>query len=91
MSWEVGDLALAVSAAKGVPNARNGPKIGSIHRVDGVVFCIETGLVFGGFPSSHFTKSWNARCFRKVVRDKIEPCEAEFVTLLKRAKRPVTA
>jgi hypothetical protein len=59
--------------------------IGKVFSVIGVTY---DGLILEGFPSPHPTKAWNKRSFRKIRPDKLEACEEEFVTLLKR--KPVS-
>jgi hypothetical protein len=100
MDWQVGDLAVCVGRNPNAPGywtCKGGPPKGTALVVDGVQFGYSpsygpwTALVFSGYPSVHFTRGWHAESYRKVVPDKQEACEPEFVTLIKRAKRPVSA
>lgn len=99
MDWQVGDLAVFVgSVKKTAENAHRffgrKSKRGEIKRVIGVVGPIygEMGLIFANHERSrHPTGAWSELQYRKVIPDKHEACESEFVDLLKRAKRPVSA
>lgn len=92
--WEVGDLAVKVGGSW--PGMWTVPEVsakrGTIRKVDGVV-CRDgwTALVFNDHPSPHFTRGWHANGWRKITPDAHEDCEPEFVTLLNRIKRPVSA
>ena len=88
--WEIGDLALCV----GEPEADLSlPPCG--WRV--VVGRTYTVLDYDGSPNGptlNFEEDptydpytgWDANAFRKILPDKHEACEAEFLTLLKRGK-----
>ena len=93
--WAVGDLALCVDdgiiMCRGIVHGgMNAPKRGAILRVSEIT----AGLYAGNPPSPcgcltiHFSGSLMAAHIRlrKILPDKHEPCEAEFVTLLKRGK-----
>ena len=93
MSWEVGDMAVCVlqgmiDTGCCAHSGKNAPSVGRIGKVVAIMAypdCACLYLVLESGEEGFFER------FRKVVRDKYEPCETEFVTLLKRAKRPVTA
>lgn len=91
--WEVGDKAVCIddSPAKDNPSIPGTPlilkKVYTVTKVgisDGIVtkgsVClrIDDGTSLGTF--------WTASRFRKVIKDKEEKCEEEFVTLLNRSK-----
>lgn len=92
--WQVGDLAVSVgpTGKPGSWTAKGGPRKGSIQRVaDLVVGHGWTALLFDGYPAPHWTRGWNANCFRKVRPDEQQACEPEFVQLLKRSEQKVSA
>ena len=83
--WQIGDLALCVEPGDWFQIDDNrydsfGPTLSSVH----VVIEVSGGewLGFGEFPDDDFSTA----AFRKILPDKHEACEAEFVTLLKRGK-----
>jgi hypothetical protein len=81
--WQVGDLAVCV---KPVANLQSG----AIYRVVSVC-CDGSGLnVDGGIPLPG-THAFSSGRFRKLRADQHEACKPEFVTLLKRSKRKVSA
>ena len=91
--WQVGDLAVAVGCSRsaGKPSqftqAHLAPPRGAIVRVIGVHPSTQFQLLeIEGYPSRHWSRGWGAICFRKILPDKHENCEPEFVQLLKRSK-----
>jgi hypothetical protein len=93
--WQVGDLAVCVDAAPRwytVDIPGESLELNRIYTVCGFSFWSDgtLNLLFEEF--SHPTGAGiRADRFRKVVRDKHEACEEEFVTLLNRTKRKVSA
>lgn len=93
--WQVGDLAVCV-------DARRNPDVPNDIILDaGRVYCVEgyraeplpnrlygkaSGLFLKGIKSRSITGAFAAQRFRKIRPDEHAPCEAEFVTLLKRTK-----
>jgi hypothetical protein len=100
MDWQVGDLAVCVNAD---PHPQYGPvtlREGCVYRVAGVKPGLEfnslvgrqcIGIYIAGNLSAAPAGSYVADRFRKIRPDEHQACEPEFVTLLKRAKRPVAA
>ncbi len=100
--WEIGDLALCVVGGHIACPTSNGhyggknPPLGAISKV----IAISPAMVgMGGVParqcgclSLHFPDGslGHVGRFRKIRPDEHEACEPEFVTLIKRAKRPAT-
>jgi hypothetical protein len=95
VSWQVGDLAVCVESgtqtragvvyivkAVVLPGERDSERY---RNMDDVPHLRLAGLIY---PVGRWSL---ASRFRKVVSDKQEACEAEFVTLLKRSKRSVEA
>jgi hypothetical protein len=96
--WQVGDLALCVDAGPriyrgGISGAGDGLlREGRVYHVTAsIVRDDEWGVVpslkFAGLSHPGFDQDR----FRKILPDKHESCEPEFVTLLKRTKRTVKA
>lgn len=94
--WKPGDLAVCVDNTE-----YEGPLLreGATYEVLAVVPAFYwadgyygAGLIIDGphNPGSD-DGDWGACRFRKVVSDKPEACEEEFLTLLKRSKRSVQA
>ena len=85
--WQIGDLAVCV---QDWPEAvACGIVAGKAYGVAGVYVSPRTGnvgLVLAGVVVPRPHNSTNARHFRKIRPDTHEPCEEEFVTLLKRGK-----
>lgn len=102
MAWQIGDLAVCVDNnpdylyAEPAISAFARLEVGRVYRVLrigendrgslGIDIGVQNKDLFAGFNDI-----WPPDCFRKVAPDKREACEPEFVTLIKRAKRPVTA
>ena len=92
MAWEVGDKAVCVDhsvigcGGGLIHNAKICPQRGVVRTVGRVSICC-CGCVSLMFDD----EAGLASRFRKIVSDRHEPCEAEFVTLLNRIKRPVAA
>jgi hypothetical protein len=92
MTWEVGDLALCVDDGRctccGEQYFRNGGvyTVAGAWPLDGEVW-----LSFEDISPLAHDEWWNAVTFRKIIPDAHEACEEEFVTLLKRTKRKVSA
>jgi hypothetical protein len=99
MSWQVGDLAVCVDDAP-CPccGQQQAVRKGNIYTVSEVSLQPESEdyeeVVYlrlaeippqRGISHGHLNEV-DCECFRKVVRDKHEACENEFVTLLKRTK-----
>jgi hypothetical protein len=93
MTWEVGDLALCVDGgpcrSHPYPGAPLLAQAGAVYTVydawvddDGDLLLALAELPEWGF---------GAERFRKILPDAHEACEEEFVTLLKRTKRKVSA
>jgi hypothetical protein len=103
--WKVGDLAVCVDAgpsrrpATWVTHHRLCSQLreGTAYLVEAI--CItakgEVGLVLRGFdyrtPTGTNVPGWNPARFRKIRPDEHEDCEPEFVELLKRSKKRVSA
>lgn len=86
--WQVGDLAVCVRAGPCQCGCGGTQALveGRIYRVLGIVVHPERlGLDVGVEPPPGHS-SLNAARFRKILPDKHEPCEEEFVTLLNRKK-----
>lgn len=84
--WEIGDLALCVDDSLAEWCLHRG----RIYRVRGV---LGEMLVLDGIAALDGSgrDGMYASRFRKILPDKHEACEAEFVTLLRRTKRTVKA
>jgi hypothetical protein len=90
--WAVGDLAVCVkdgawefeqcSAPSDVED--KGPRKGQMLRVSDVVQM--RGEIWLHFPDFDWCDVYLHSRFRKILPDKHEACESEFVTLLKRSK-----
>lgn len=98
--WQIGDLAACVSNDPcdcGCGGTWPEIEIGAVYVVCGTrVWDDDLFLLLPEIPprwvEGHTPDPWfNAEDFRKVVADKHEACETEFVTLLKRSKRKVSA
>jgi hypothetical protein len=94
--WAVGDLAVCVDAAPRSYRTDSGGSlaVGNIYTVEAVFFgAFSRHQMLGimGFPWEPEWVGWDADRFRKILPDKHEACESEFVDLLKRIKRPVSA
>lgn len=100
--WQVGDLALCVDAAPCRCCAAALPVTeGKIYEVLEVYLGRNLRGVEGAYlvlagvglsiPTHPIAKGLSANRFRKVLRDKHEACESEFVTLLKRSTKKVSA
>ncbi len=91
--WEVGDLALCVSEGLCRCGCTNPVSKGRIYCVSAVLTdpFEGTGLCFVEVPNAKNHEAFQSRNFRKIKPDAHEDCEPEFVTLLQRIKRPVTA
>jgi hypothetical protein len=96
--WAVGDLAVCVDTLR-PEEAKPGRSGGDTCR-KGAVFTVigiardawgNVGLILDDIRSDHPTGGYLASAFRKIRPDKHEECEPEFVTLLKRSKRRVSA
>jgi hypothetical protein len=90
--WQVGDLAVCVDDAErptSIPSDLAKIKRGNVYRVARIL-CGGLGLQFEEAVTRHSAGYWEDR-FRKIRPDEHQACEPEFVTLLKRAKRPVAA
>lgn len=90
--WAVGDLAACINKggwidgstgkpAQGMPYGWVGQVIRVWDQVGSTMLVFETGNPHG----------YSARQFRKIRPDEHGACEPEFVTLLKRTKRKVSA
>jgi hypothetical protein len=95
MTWQVGDKAVCVDASASSLLLK-----GEIYTVAGIFPHAGLdlrgvrgafGLLFLEITPTPGCAAFSESRFRKIVSDKHEPCEAEFVTLLNRAKRPVSA
>jgi hypothetical protein len=84
MDWQVGDLAVCVEKGAWVCEDHSantdGPDDGDVHEVTDVAG--DGYLSFAPWPDHEF----DGQNFRKILPDKHEQCEPEFVTLLKRSK-----
>jgi len=100
VDWEIGDLALCVKVGPWHGNRSrrvvDGPAGGQTYKVSWVGLTSSgLGLELEGVET-HRNKDgsailWRADKFRKIRPDEHEPCEAEFVTLLKLSKQRVSA
>lgn len=92
--WQVGDLALCVVKPKPDPGITSGwsPAVGSTYTVMEVARDMR-GVVLNFFEDAAYDPycGFDAFCFRKIRPDKHEDCEPEFVELLNRVKRKVSA
>jgi hypothetical protein len=84
--WAVGDKAVCIREPQ---DKRNHASKGAIYTVAEVVLG-GSGLTFREIPHPNAI-GYKAINFRKILPDKHEACETEFVDLLKRIKRPVSA
>lgn len=89
--WQVGDLAVCVDAGLRQsfgPHLGCGLVLGRIYRVEAI-----GAPSIAGLPTLIVSEVGRkiADRFRKILPDKHEECEPEFVTLLKRIKRTVSA
>ncbi len=93
--WQVGDLALCVDESNpAVPSLGPAVREGRVYTVKAVTRyrrwqrgSYDVGLIL--LEARHYTNrdgDFVANIFRKIIPDAPEPCEAEFVTLLKRNK-----
>lgn len=92
--WEAGDKARCIKEPDGDVDVVWEPVVGSIYTVAGVDSALDGGVLLDLAEDPDCLNdagAWDAECFRKIEDDKREPCEAEFVELLNRAKRPVAA
>ncbi len=99
--WQVGDLAVCLKTDKwrGRQTGRvtDGPSYGSVHKVAWVgpsrcgVLCLELEGIETPRNRDGSVIPWTADRFRKIRPDEQEPCEVEFVTLLKRSKQRQSA
>jgi hypothetical protein len=99
--WQVGDKALCVDARRSPGVRTHVPLVeGRIYTVVGVaarravhaLYGLDTGGLFlAGLVSGGTSGAYAADRFRKIRPDEHSACEEEFVTLLKRTKRTVTA
>ena len=98
--WQVGDLAVCMDTTPRPSSPPGGFKTlakGAVYRVRGMRITKSGGfnLLMEGHnppaPGCPTGKGWRADRFRKIRPDEHEACETEFVTLLKRSKRPVSA
>ena len=84
-SWEVGDLALCLKMSGFLRHPSVEP--GRIFKVEAVEFSEGTlGIILEGAHSRHRSRAHVASSFRKILPDKHEACEEEFVTLLRKSK-----
>ena len=93
--WQAGDLALCVlSDPHCITGAPNPCCVGGVYTVERVMYdrcgTLGLGLVGVTFPDTNLNADV-ADCYRKIAPDQHEPCEAEFVTLLKRSRKVVSA
>lgn len=91
--WQVGDLAVRVTKGTwhcedyGKPKDK-APSVGEACRVIAVRAHVDANyLELAEYPEGQ----WHAPNFRKIRPDEQEPCETEFVELLNRSKRKVSA
>ena len=92
--WKPGDLAVCMKdewqgMVRGMPPAGNAPVQGRIYKV--LATFTSLGIVWLGLEGFPSEKGWDSESFRKVRPDQHEPCEVEFITLLNRTKRKVSA
>lgn len=101
--WQVGDLAVCVDCSEFV--CASGTKhtaiyavpVGTVIKVAAIVPAIIDRGYGAGEPCGCLNlrnadgKGGNLRRFRKIRPDEHQACEEEFVKLLKRSKRPVSA
>jgi hypothetical protein len=85
MSWQVGDLAVCVDVQPREWSTAHLSRLtqGAIYTVVGLRHYQIDGLHLEGIDNPH---AFDATRFRKILPDKHESCEPEFVTLLKRTK-----
>jgi hypothetical protein len=90
--WAVGDLAVCVGPLDADDDERGMFK-GRIYTVSAYFITPGglDGLLFKEGIDPSPWHAWNPDCFRKILPDKHEACESEFVDLLKRINRPVSA
>lgn len=94
MTWQVGDLAVCIATADPLRGKTDRLQVGAIYTVTGVYASKKEAGCFGLIlretkPRKH--PGFHSHLFRRVVRDKHEACESEFVDLLNRIKRKVQA
>lgn len=98
--WQVGDLAVCVDAGPSTFNgrlsnpARYGLLEGRRYRVTGMIIRADSpwqGVHCLLIDDPTFRLGLASIRFRKILPDKHEACEEEFVTLLKRTRRRVSA
>lgn len=95
--WQVGDLAVCVDASPDFDGEPVPLEQGTAYRVSGVAFAPRPSRKWGARVGLNLlgVEPWPwgyaSERFRKVVADEHEACETEFVTLLKRLKRKVSA
>lgn len=91
--WQIGDLALCI-IGDGWFGYQHG-SIPSVYPEKNAVYRVETVKLRDTITFLYFAeiagKGWNSAAFRKIRPDEHESCEPEFVTLLKRSKRKVSA
>jgi len=95
--WKPGDLAVCVDASGCQGCGEKSSLVrGATYIVDTVAYCpwAGLGLTLVGVSASEndcHLAGFGAHRFRKVVSDKREACEEEFLTLLKRSKQEARA
>jgi hypothetical protein len=91
--WQVGDLAVCVEDQPLPGTVSTGATIrkGAVYRVVGLKEHRGDLNLFLHGITYRLGIGTRAFRFRKIRPDEQEACEPEFVTLLKRAKRPVSA
>jgi hypothetical protein len=95
--WKVGDLALCVDASPTMNGRETGLAEGRVYRVTAYFpipepskFGPSPGILVGGVKFAG-RRSFSSARFRKIRPDEHEDCEPEFVELLKRSKKRVSA
>jgi hypothetical protein len=94
--WQAGDLAVCVDAHDNPAFRPTEVREGRTYRVTQVInhpfrnHAGWPGLLLQGIQCD-CTNGFDHRRFRKIRPDEQEACEPEFVTLLKRSKRKVSA
>src|SRR5690349_7029545 len=97
--WEIGDVAVCVDAKPEASRKHTLLTEGAVYTVSGFITSPsgELGLTLAGVvgtrPGPHFGKEgpYRSSRFRKIRPDTHERCEDDFITLLKRSRKAVSA
>jgi hypothetical protein len=95
--WQIGDLAVCVAVTHpAFSDAARRLTLGKVYTVVRIgrplrILNGEHGLGFAEVSPTRKNRGYPESMFRKIRPDQHEACESEFVDLLKRSKRKVSA